>query len=253
MPKLLASLGIAHLAFVLWTSSPSVAQTGASFSLHWDAVPQATRGRGGCDVVIYLQGRSSETTIQSQPPLVMRRLAGRLEARLARITWPSGVDLVQEASATIDFVRAQVDELRRQGHQCILVAGSSRGGWLAIKVAQEVAGIDELLAIAPQTDGLTVAESERHTREIATMLAATRASSVALLFGEPRDVTDLKRAEAVRIALLNASVSFVIEERAEGLSAHGAMSPDRFSRRYLNCLSEFFGSSALPSGEQDCD
>lgn len=236
---------------------PSFAQLNTTpYSIRWDKNWESADKKAGHDtVVLYLHGRSGNSMEDTPVPLVISLLASRLGAGLARIIRPPAFDNVSHDPEIMAFIRGQARGLRSAGVRHILLAGASRGGWLAIKGGHEIPEIDEVLAIAPATSGLTSPELEAQAAAINRMLSSMQARRVALFFfkSDPREAVMRKRGDSGRAVLRNSPTSFLIEDQPEGLAGHGAVAMGRFSRRYLDCLVRFFGANALPKGEQHCD
>ena len=238
------------------TPQPCLAQVNTSpYSMRWDSGWERTDGKSGDAVIIYLHGRSGNSMDAAPVPLVIKLLATRLGAGLARMIRPPEFDNVSNDPEIVNFIRDQARELRSAGVRHVLLAGASRGGWLAIKGGHEVPEVDEVLAIAPATSGLTSPELEAQATAINSMLSSMQARRIALFFfkSDPREAVMRKRGESGREALQGSQASFLIEDQPEGFVGHGAVAMGRFSRSYLDCLARFFGANTLPKGEQHCD
>jgi pimeloyl-ACP methyl ester carboxylesterase len=244
------------------TGTMSVLQPGhaqvnaAPYSMRWDKNGEGADKKAAHDtVVIYLHGRSGNSMEDAPVPLVIDLLASRLGAGMARIIRPPALDHVSHDPEIVAHIRARARELRDAGVRHILLAGASRGGWLAIKGGHEIPEVDEVLAIAPATSGLTSPELEAQAAAINEMLSSMQARRVALFFfkNDPREAVMRKRGDSGRAALRDSPASFLIEDQPEGLAGHGAVGMGRFSRRYLECLARFFAADSLPRGEHHCD
>lgn len=206
-------------------------------------------------VIIYLHGRSGNSMDDVPVPLFIQSLALRLNAGLARVIRPPARDGAGNDPAIVEYLRDQVLKLRLAGARHILLAGVSRGGWLAIKAARDIEGVDDLLSVAPASFGLTEPELESQAAAVVSMLSATKAKRVALFFfkDDPREAVAIKRGDMSRPALAKREVSYLIEDQPDGLSGHGAIGLGRFNRRYLDCTADFFAAVVLPAGEQHCN
>src|SRR5260370_3909642 len=97
-----------------------------------------------------------------------------------------------------------IAKVRRDGYKKIIVAGYSRGGWLAL-LAATLPDVDAAIGLAPGTGSHEPAERERTRDVLAQKLAGARAKRIATFFfaDDPREELCERRAVALRRGLHN--------------------------------------------------
>jgi pimeloyl-ACP methyl ester carboxylesterase len=153
----------------------------------------------------------------------------------------------------LGLVAKRTAEARRNGYKKIIVAGYSRGGWLAL-LAATLPDVNAAIGLAPGTGSYEQVEMERTRDVLAQKLAGARAKYVAAFFfeGDPGEDLSERRAVAVRHGLQNSGSTFVVVDRPPDLHGHGAGGTGRFVRRYRDCLLQLVQGANQPAGEVQC-
>jgi dienelactone hydrolase len=121
------------------------------------------------------------------------------------------------------FVANRISEARRDGYKKIIVAGYSRGGWLALSAAT-LPDVDAAIGLAPGTAGINRQALERTRDVLAHKLAGARTKRVAAFFfdGDPREDVSERRAAAIRRGLEKSGSTFIVVDRPPDLQGHSA-------------------------------
>jgi hypothetical protein len=154
-----------------------------------------------------------------------------------------------------DWLRADLEELRRRGYRRIVMAGQSRGGWNTLMTLATPGLVDVAIAIAPAAHGESGAPNH-HARQIddlrAVLAAAGAARQVRLAVAnfrdDPFDAAPDLRAEILRDFAPRAA-AFLLIDRPEGLAGHGAGATVTFNDRFSLCLYRFATAEQPP---RDC-
>ncbi|MDP2376940.1 alpha/beta fold hydrolase [Reyranella sp.] len=164
------------------------------------------------------------------------------------------VDFESQDDDILQFVEKQISRARQDGYTRIILAGHSRGGWLALSGAA-LDGVDGVIGFAPGTVGLQEALLERQRDELARRLSTSKATRVAAFFFEddPREYVKGGRGPTIQRALQSAGAAFMVVDQPPDLSGHSAAGLGRFTRRYRDCLLQFMIGSEVKPGENHCD
>jgi pimeloyl-ACP methyl ester carboxylesterase len=142
---------------------------------------------------------------------------------------------------------------RQVGYRQIIVAGQSRGGWLAL-LAATLPGVDAAIATAPGTGSYSTEGLEQTRDRLAQRLTGARARRIAAFFfdGDMAEDVPERRAVAVRRALQSTRSGFLVVDRPVDFYGHSAAARAGFIRRYLGCLHAFAESVDPAAGEVQC-
>jgi pimeloyl-ACP methyl ester carboxylesterase len=142
------------------------------------------------------------------------------------------------------------DVMRQQGYRRIVLAGQSRGAWLAVMAASQVHGIHAVVSTAPggYGDG-NIGNIGRSAQQLADMLEDIKGARTMLFFfsGDVRENVPGGRGEPSRRALARAGVASVVINEPAGLDGHGAASSGLFARRYGECIVRFIAPDPTPA------
>lgn len=204
--------------------------------------------------VIYLHGRTeNKDSYDSNPPLYLKMFV-KAGWDVFRLNRKFTADI--EDASVLHRLQTEVEGLRGRGYKRVVLAGQSRGGWLAIAAASRGQVIDAIIATAPGVYGDST--HDRISRSAEAIHAALRSirspTRVALFFfdGDPREDVIGGRAEPSRRALRSAGVPHIVVDRPNGFDGHfGAWHP-LFARRYGECLLGFAGGDTSPMRDS-CD
>jgi pimeloyl-ACP methyl ester carboxylesterase len=172
---------------------------------------------------------------------------------ILRINRLGPVDGEEADDDILRFVASRITEARREGYKQIVVAGYSRGGWLAL-LAATLPNVDAAIGLAPGTAGARREALERTRDVLAQKLAGARTKRVAAFFfeGDPREDVSERRAAAIRRGLQKSGSAFIVVDRPPDLPGHSGGATGRFARRYRDCLLQFVRSADQPAGEVQC-
>ena len=152
------------------------------------------------------------------------------------------------------WLRDDLAELRRRGYRQVVVAGQSRGGWNALMILNQPGLADVVIAIAPAAHGTLAENNNRLHAQIAELeallTAADKAGRTRLAVADFRDDPFMaepeKRAETFR--RLGAGFgAFLLIDRPEATTGHGAGGTTAFNTRYGACLLRFATAPRPPS------
>lgn len=174
---------------------------------------------------------------------------------LMRLFAEEGWDVVKFARArAADDVRAaeealvaEVAALRARGYGRIVLAGPSRGGWLALMAATRVP-VFAVVATSPGGFGTRQDGARRSFAELRTRLRQIRAERVVVVDmpGDPRVEAVGGRGAMFRAAL--AGVPALVIDRPPGFTGHAGAVTGRFARVYGDCILRF-----VAQGDAGCD
>jgi pimeloyl-ACP methyl ester carboxylesterase len=142
---------------------------------------------------------------------------------------------------------------RQVGYRQVIVAGGSRGGWLAL-LAATLPGVDAAIGTAPGTGSYSTEGLEQTRDRLAQRLTGAKARRIAAFFfdGDLAEDVPERRALAIRRALQGTRSAFLVVDRPVDFYGHSAAGRAGFIRRYLGCLREFAESANPPAGEFQC-
>jgi pimeloyl-ACP methyl ester carboxylesterase len=224
----------------------------------WDAKYSERRGPQSADgLLVYLHGRTPGNLDTLPIPGVFVQMARTARWDILRVNRLPHIDAHWEDDGLLKFLSAEIERARRDGYGRVIIAGHSRGGWLALSAAS-LSSVDGVIGLAPGTLDFT-AESLKESSlmwqrdELARRLLAAEAKRIAVFFfdGDPFDQIAEGRAAATRRALQATASSFLIVERPPALKGHMAAWERNFSRDYADCLLRFM-RAAVSVGENQC-
>jgi pimeloyl-ACP methyl ester carboxylesterase len=221
----------------------------------WSEWETSAIAKGGPKVseglLIYLHGRGAPD-VDKLPVLeifvAMAKLANWDILKINRMPY---VDVKSEDDHLLSFVALEVARARQDGYRRVVVAGGSRGGWLAL-LSATLDGVDGVIGLAPGTIGLEEASLEWQRDELVRRLSQAKASRVAMFLfeGDPRE--KVPRGNATRQALQGTQAAFIVVDRPPDLEGHSAGASGRFTRRYRDCLLQFMRADDVRPGEVQC-
>jgi pimeloyl-ACP methyl ester carboxylesterase len=162
-------------------------------------------------------------------------------------------DLEPDDDNILRFVADRITMARQVGYKRIIVAGGSRGGWLAL-LAATLPGVDAVIGTAPGTGSYSKEGLEQTRDRLAQRLTGAKARRIAAFFfdGDLAEDVPERRAVAIRRALQGTRSAFLVVDRPVDFYGHSAAGRAGFIRRYLGCLREFAESADPPAGEFQC-
>jgi hypothetical protein len=200
--------------------------------------------------MIFLGGRGNET-IQSDPhpQNYLRLLSERYAWDLLTIERPSDFDRNEYDGQILDFLQAQIRSLQNIGYKRIVVAGQSRGGWLAIEAAVRLHGLHGVIATAPATSYRINSDSiQRQDDELVSLFeqASPTVRIVMFLFASDTwEAGDPPRGMRLSAVGRERGLPLLLIDRPAGLSGHTSASGGRFTRRYVECIDQFLTASSV--------
>jgi dienelactone hydrolase len=219
----------------------------------WETSAVEKRGpERAAGLLLYFHGSGAPDMFRGPIPLIFIEMAKAATWDILRINRLSDEDVEAADDDLLSFVAIRIAQARQQGYKRIIVAGYSRGGWLALLAA--TLPVDAAIGLAPGTGPHTIPELERTRDLLAQTLAGARAKRVAAFFFEGDPVEDLseRRATAVRRGLQNSQSTFMVVDRPPDLHGHLAGVTGRFARRYRDCLLQLVQDADQPAGEVQC-
>lgn len=241
------------LACLLLTDSACRAQSFSPAWSEWETSAVERRGpeRAG-GLLLYFHGFGAADSFQRPIPIIFTEMAKVATWDILRINRLPSADSEAEDDDILGFVAVRIAQARLDGYKRIIVAGYSRGGWLALLAAN--LPVDAAIGLAPGTGSHARQELERTRDRLAEMLASARAKRVAAFFFEGDPVEDLseRRAAAIRRGLQNSGSTFMVVDRPADLHGHSAGGTGRFVRRYRDCLLQLVQYGNQPAGEVQC-
>lgn len=236
------------VALLLLLPGRAVAETG-----FWEQpafADRPLRGPGAAlGVVVYNHGNddfNEQYKVAVQPFVRLLAEDGWDVIKFARLR---AADDVHRAEEALD---AEVASLQRRGYGRIVLAGPSRGGWLALMVATR-RPVFAVIATAPggygtKRDGPRRSFDEMRAR-LPRILPGTRVM-IADFSGDPRVDQVGGRGAMYRRAL--AGLPHVVIDRPQGFPGHTAGMTGRFARVYGGCIQRFVAPAPLPD-DFTCD
>ena len=243
------------LAGVPLTAGPGRARDFGFVWPEWETYAVDKRGpdlAGG--LLLYFHGFNGADAYRDPIPGIFIEMAKVAAWDILRINRLPMVDGEVYDGDILTLVAKRIAEARRSGYARIVVAGYSRGGWLAL-LAATLPDVDAAIGIASGTGSHEPAERERTRDVLAQKLAGARAKRVAAFFfaGDPiEEGLSERRAVAVRRGLLGSGSTFMVVDRPPDLRGHGAGVTGRFVRRYRDCLLRLVLDADRPAGEVQC-
>ena len=197
-------------------------------------------------VLVWGHGRRGVTDSRGAQPQSWTRRFNNAGYDIWRFDRDPATDTTRRAAG---WLRDGLAELRRRGYSRVIVAGQSRGGWNALMVLDTPGLADAVIAIAPAAHG--DAGDSLQARQIADLRAlveATRAATARLAVANFRD-DPFDHAPEERSVILRGFAprlaAFLLIDRPEGLTGHGAGARTEFNDRFGACLLRF-GTATTP-------
>ncbi|MBC7952925.1 MAG: hypothetical protein H7Z12_14045 [Rhodospirillaceae bacterium] len=231
-------------ATLLLVLLPTLAWAGPDF---WEepAFPdRPLRGPGAAlGVVVYNHGNDDSNEQYKVPVQPFVRLLAEDGWDVIKFARLRAADDVHRAEEALD---AEVASLQRRGYGRIVLAGPSRGGWLALMVATR-RPVFAVIATAPGGYGTKGHGPRRSLDEMRArlpqILPGTRVM-IADFSGDPRADSVGGRGAIFRRAL--AGLPHVVIDRPQGFPGHTAAMTGRFARVYGGCIQRFVAPPPLP-------
>ncbi|MBY0318161.1 MAG: hypothetical protein K2X72_05505 [Reyranella sp.] len=213
----------------------------------WAASPLEILGpheANGALVYLHAEGLADQPV-----PLIFAELAKAAKWDVLAINRRPLVDVETNDEALLQFIASQIDRVRRIGYARVVVAGISRGGWLALSAAA-LPAVDAVIGLAPASPG----EQERTGHALARRLPDVKTRRIAAFFlAEGLDDGAAGHgAAALRRALPSTGSSFMIVDSPPDLHGRQGASSGRFVRRYRDCLLDFVQAVGSRGGEVPC-
>lgn len=208
--------------------------------------PGAARG-----VVVYTHGNHDTREEYKAPVQPLMRLLAEDGWDVVKFARRRAADDVHAAE---DALVAEVQSLRQRGYDTIVLAGPSRGGFLALMAATRVP-VFAVIATAPGGYGTRGDGAARSAAELRARLPAIRARRVVVvdMAGDPRVERVGGRGDLFRAALVGAGVPALVIDRPPGFSGHTAAMTGRFARAFGPCIRRFLAEAAASCQGYDGD
>src|ERR1700730_6479659 len=246
---------MAVLAGLLLTCGACRAQDPVSVWSVWETSAVERRGpASAAGLLLYFHGYDG-------PQDVTRFPISRLFAEMAtaagwdvlRINRLPTADLEPDDDNILRFVADRITMARQVGYKQIIVAGGSRGGWLAL-LAATLPGVDAAIATAPGTGSYSTEGLEQTRDRLAQKLTVAKARRIAAFFfdGDAAEDVPERRAVAIRRALQSTRSAFMVVDRPVDFYGHSAAGQPGFIQIYLVCFRESAESATPPAGKFQC-
>jgi pimeloyl-ACP methyl ester carboxylesterase len=243
------------LAGLLLTEGAGRAQDFGFVWSEWETAAVERRGPERAEgLLLYFHGYGVWPAYLNPIPRIFTEMADVAAWDVMRIKRLPIADQEEQDDDILGLVARHIAEARRDGYKKIIVAGYSRGGWLAL-LAATLPSVDAAIGLAPGTGSHEPAERERTRDMLAQKLAGAKAKRIAAFFfaDDPREEgLNERRAVAVRRGLQSSRSTFVVTDRPPDLHGHGAGTTGRFVRRYRDCLLQLVQDADQPVGEVQC-
>jgi pimeloyl-ACP methyl ester carboxylesterase len=246
---------MAALAGLLLTCGACHAQDPVSVWSVWETAAVERRGpASAAGLLLYFHGYAGLLDLtqfpMSQLFVEMATVAGWDVLRINRLPV---ADLEPDDDNILRFVADRITMARQVGYKRIIVAGGSRGGWLAL-LAATLPGVDAAIGTAPGTGSYSTEGLEQTRDRLAQRLTGAKARRIAAFFfdGDLAEDVPERRAVVLRRALRGTRSAFLIVDRPVDFYGHSAAARAGFIRRYLGCLRAFAESADPPAGETQC-
>ena len=221
----------------------------------WSEWETSAVERGGPKVsdglLIYLHGRGLPDAHKLPVLGVVVEIAKVANWDILKINRIPYVDERSEDDNLLSFIALEIARARKDGYRRIVIAGGSRGGWLAL-LSATLDGVDGVIGLAPGTMGLEQASLEWQRDELARRLSNAKARRVAMFLFEGDPLENVPRGEVIRQVLQGTQSAFMIVDRPPDLDGHSAGGSGRFTRRYRDCLLRFMRADDVRPGEVQC-
>jgi pimeloyl-ACP methyl ester carboxylesterase len=191
------------LAGLLLTGSACRAQDFGFVWSEWERSAVERRGPERAEgLLLYFHGFGVQHAYLHPIPPIFTEMAKVAAWDVMRINRLPIADSEAQDDDILGLVAKRIAEGRRNGYKKIIVAGYSRGGWLAL-LAATLPDVNAAIGLAPGTGSYEQVEMERTRDVLAQKLAGARAKYVAAFFfeGDPGEDLSERRAVAVRHGL----------------------------------------------------
>jgi pimeloyl-ACP methyl ester carboxylesterase len=207
--------------------------------------------------LFYFHGYDARSdTTDLEIPEIFIAMAKAAKWDVLRVNRRRESDLEADDARILEHVAARIAEARQEGYRLVIVAGASRGGWLAL-VAATLDGVDAVIGMAPGVLGFSTEGLERSRDLLAERLQNAKARRIAAFFFDGDWLEDVpeRRAVVVRRALQRTQSAFMVVDRPFDYYGHWGMARSGFVGRYRDCLVRFVqareetGEIRCPFGE----
>ncbi len=244
---------IATIVLLAANALPAVAEP--QYTIRWIRPTEATSQRpSNSGVIIVLDGRGDGTTqADPNPPNYVTFVGEQYDWDIVALDRPLQLDRNQDDPRILNFLQTQIRALSDKGYRRIVIAGQSRGGWLALKAADQLQGLHAVVATAPGSYDVDVDGLRREADELMAMLAGAKpATSLAIFLFESdtREAGDPPRGYRIGEIARERKLPLLLIDRPAGLSGHFSASQGRFTRRYAECLNDFLTSPKVEFSTQ---
>jgi pimeloyl-ACP methyl ester carboxylesterase len=221
----------------------------------WETAAIDHRGPDAANgLLLYFHGYNGRDEVAQKPlPELLIQMARVAEWDVLRINRAAAVDHESDDDHILQFVADRIAGERAKGYKQVIVAGASRGGWLAL-LAATLPAVDAAIALAPVTVSYNVTDLRRTRDALAQKLATAKVGRIAAFFfdGDPAEDVSERRAVVLRRALQANGATFMLVDRPPGLYGHGAAIHEEFVDHYRDCLLQFVRNPDQPAGEVRC-
>ena len=193
--------------------------------------------------ILWLHGGYDSGAEPDGPPTpnFLARLAAR-HYDIWRFDRPPGTDaLATSGEALLLHLRT----LRAQGYRRLVVAGQSRGAFVALSALAHPELVDAVAALSPAAHGTNPARRPQAISDFAARLADARAPlrfAFVQLADDPFDPDPDARIALVRAAALTA----LIIDRPPAPTGHMGIYDPAFDAEFGPCLADFLAAAAIP-------
>lgn len=187
------------LAGLLLAASACRAQSPDPIWSQWETSAVETRGpEQAAGLLLYFHGFGSVDSFRDPIPSIFTEMARVATWDILRINRQRFADYEWEDDNILRFVAERIAEARWNGYKQIIVAGYSRGGWLALSAAT-LPDVDAAIGLAPGTGRHDRADLERTRDLLAQGLSGAKAKRIATFFFEGDPVEELTVGRAVAV------------------------------------------------------
>jgi dienelactone hydrolase len=204
-------------------------------------------------VLFYFHGYVGRRDTTALPiPQIFTTMAKAAKWNVIRVNRHHEADLEVDDGRILEVVSSRVAEARREGYRYVVLAGWSRGGWLALTAAT-LDRVDAVVGIAPGVGGASTAELEGTRDRLAQRLRQAKAPRIAAFFFDGDWLEDVpeRRAIVIRRALQSTRSTFMVVDRPFDFYGHGGGRANAFDEKYGDCLVRFAQAADRP-GEVRC-
>ena len=141
-----------------------------------------------------------------------------------------------------------LEALRAGGYRRIVVAGHSRGAFIALSALAQTGMVDALAAISPAAHGTNPARRAQAMSDYRALLEAAKPMRFALvqLDDDPFDPDPDGRVAAARAAASRVGLTLMVIDRPAAPTGHMGSYEPAFDERFGACLAAFLDGTAGP-------